>query len=131
REVQAEGTSEFLESQLQEAKKTLDTLEAAVGEYKVKHNGELPQQEGALGTTMARLQGELNATREAISRGNDSSLLLESSLSTADATLQAIVEQALADRATAAAVPGMPGRAVVDAGGNPKMVVAPKRSDVL
>ena len=34
------GTAEFLESQLQESKKVLDGLEAAVSEYKLKHNGE-------------------------------------------------------------------------------------------
>ena len=48
RELQAEGTSEFIVNELDGAKKTLDQLEAAVSKYKLEHNGELPQQENAL-----------------------------------------------------------------------------------
>ena len=45
REEQAAGTSEFLDTQLREAKKRLDLLEQAVSAYKLQHNGELPEQE--------------------------------------------------------------------------------------
>jgi uncharacterized protein involved in exopolysaccharide biosynthesis len=131
RSVQAEGTSEFLESQLQEAKRNLDTLEASVSEYKVKHNGELPQQENALGSTMARLQGELNATRDAISRGNDSKLLQQSALATAETTLQVLEEQAAANAAAASIAVPIPGRAVVDPTGGTRIVVTGKKSDAL
>jgi polysaccharide chain length determinant protein (PEP-CTERM system associated) len=131
REVQAEGTSEFIESQLQEAKKSLDALEASVSEYKLKHNGELPQQENVLGSTLARLQGELNSTRDAISRGNDTKLVQESTLTTAEATLQALQEQASAPTVSPyALVPPMPGRVPAD----PAAAVrtpAMRRSDTL
>jgi succinoglycan biosynthesis transport protein ExoP len=134
REVQAEGTSEFIESQLQEAKKTLDSLEAAVGAYKSRHNGELPQQENALGANVARLQQELNATRDVISRANDSTLILDSSLSAAEATLQALQEQAAADLAarSAALTPGQAITMTMNPNASGRMVpMPPKRSDVL
>src|SRR5450759_4978398 len=66
REGQAAGTSDFLDTQLREAKKRLDEMEAAVSVYKLAHNGELPQQEAALSGTLARLQVELEANRDAI-----------------------------------------------------------------
>src|ERR1019366_1501006 len=66
REVQAEGTSEFISTQLQVAKRKLDELEAAVSKYKLAHNGELPQQENALIGTLSRLQAELEENRDAI-----------------------------------------------------------------
>jgi hypothetical protein len=51
REVQAEGTLEFIRSQLDQAKKTLDEQEAGVSRYKLEHNGELPEQAQALTAT--------------------------------------------------------------------------------
>ena len=82
REVQAEGTSEFLSTQVQEAKKKLDELEAAVSKYKLAHNGELPQQEAALIGTLSRLQSELEANRDAINRSEQAKLVLDNTLST-------------------------------------------------
>ena len=63
RENQAEGTSEFIVTQLQEAKKKLDELELAVSKYKVEHSGGLPQQEASLAGTLNRLRQDLQATR--------------------------------------------------------------------
>jgi polysaccharide chain length determinant protein (PEP-CTERM system associated) len=80
REVQAEGTAEFIDTQLQDAKKKLDELEAAVGKYKVQHNGELPQQETALQAAVTRLQTELQANRDAIGRAYQSKLMAENTL---------------------------------------------------
>src|SRR5436305_618976 len=68
REVQAEGTSEFIDTQLQESKKRLDELEKAVSDFKVRYNGELPQQENSLSSTLARLQVELEANRDSLNR---------------------------------------------------------------
>ena len=52
REVQAEGTSEFIDAQMQDAKKKLSETETAVSQFKLQHNGELPQQESALMGTL-------------------------------------------------------------------------------
>src|SRR5262249_52977661 len=53
RERQAEGTADFIDSQLAEAKKNLDDLEAKVSKYKLAHNGELPEQESALSDALS------------------------------------------------------------------------------
>ena len=42
REERAQGTSEFLESQLQEARRTLETQESILRQYKMRRMGELP-----------------------------------------------------------------------------------------
>ncbi len=80
REVQAEGTSEFIESQLRAAKKKLDELEAALSAFKIQHNGELPQQEASLNGVLSRLQVQLEANRDAINRAQDSKLTLQNAL---------------------------------------------------
>lgn len=86
REVQAEGTSEFIDNQLQEAKKQLDELEAAVSRFKLAHNGELPEQESSLQATLGRLQAELESNRDAANRAQESKLVLANSISTAQAS---------------------------------------------
>lgn len=103
RESQAAGTSEFLETQLREAKKRLDELEAAVSAYKLQHNGELPQQEQSLGSALSRLQIELEANRDAINRAQQTRVILESNLNAMGATLSAQVQaQEQAQRAATA-----------------------------
>ncbi len=87
RSVQAEGTSEFLDGQLQEAKKTLEVLEAAVSSYKVKHNGELPQQYDTLVNTLSRLQVELESNRDAVNRAQQTKIILASTLNIAETNL--------------------------------------------
>jgi polysaccharide biosynthesis transport protein len=87
REVQAEGTSEFISTQLQEAKKKLDELEAAMSKYKLAHNGELPQQETALIGALSRLQSELEANRDGINRSEQAKLVLDNTLSTLESTV--------------------------------------------
>jgi len=90
REVDAQGTEEFIESQLQDAKKTLDGLEAAVSKYKLAHNGELPQQESQISATLARLQVALEANRDALDRAQQTKVTLENSLEIAQANLAAV-----------------------------------------
>jgi len=89
RENQAAGTSAFLDTQLREAKKRLDELEATVSAYKLQHNGELPQQEQSLSGMLSRLQTELEANRDAINRAQQTRIILESNLNAMEATLAA------------------------------------------
>jgi polysaccharide chain length determinant protein (PEP-CTERM system associated) len=89
REGQAEGTSEFLDTQVREAKKRLDALEAAVSAYKLQHNGELPQQEQSLASALSRLQTELEANRDAINRAQQTRVILEGNLNAMEVDLAA------------------------------------------
>jgi protein tyrosine kinase modulator len=87
REGQAEGTSDFLDAQLRESKGRLDDLEAKVSAYKLKHNGELPQQEQSLASTLSRLQVELEANRDSINRAQQTKVILSSTLNAMEASL--------------------------------------------
>lgn len=92
REQQAAGTSDFLGTQVQEAKKHLDELEAAVSSYKLKHNGELPQQETALTAALSGLHTRLQANMDAINRTQQTKIIQQSTLG----ALEADEAQALA-----------------------------------
>ena len=92
REVQATGTSEFLDNQTMEAKRRLEEQEAKLSAYKLQHNGELPQQETALLATLARLQLNLQSIQESIERSEQSKMIVNNSLEAAQASLTAMTE---------------------------------------
>jgi uncharacterized protein involved in exopolysaccharide biosynthesis len=126
RESQAAGTTEFLDTQLSEAKDRLAKLEAAVSAYKVGHNGELPEQEQSLGAALSRLQTELEANREALNRTQQTKVILEGDLNGMQTTLAAQVQawrQAQEDAAAGAAA------ARIDSSG--RLVPQKKNSEIL
>ncbi len=86
RERQAVGTSEFLESQLEEAKKRLEEQEAKLSAYKLQHVGELPQQENTLIATSNRLQLQLQGVQDAMNRAQQQKLMQENALEAAKAS---------------------------------------------
>ena len=120
REGQAAGTSEFLDTQLREAKKRLDEMEAAVSVYKLEHNGELPQQENTISGTLTRLQIELEANRDAINRAQQTKLIFESSANAMELNIAAqtrALEQAAQRAGDATGSPllgGQPSPATLD-----------------
>lgn len=85
RERQAQGTADFIDSQLQQAKKTLDELEERVSNYKLAHNGDLPEQQNSLNARLASLQIELQGNGDAISRAQQNKVMLQGTLDTAEA----------------------------------------------
>lgn len=111
REVHALGTSEFLETQLAEARKRLEEQEARLSAYKLRHNGELPQQENVLISTAARYQLQLQGVQEAIARAQQQKLLLENSVAAAETSFTGLrqiieeIEQRGGEGAAATAVP--------------------------
>jgi polysaccharide chain length determinant protein (PEP-CTERM system associated) len=68
REQMAAGTSEFLQNQLQETKKVLETLEAKLKDFKLKHLGEMPEQQSANLQILGQLQSQLQLEGEALAR---------------------------------------------------------------
>lgn len=90
REVQAVGTSEFLDNQLADAKRRLEQQEAMLSQYKLEHQGELPEQENTLIATLNRLQLQLQGVQEALSRAQQNKILTEDSLQSGQATLAAM-----------------------------------------
>jgi polysaccharide chain length determinant protein (PEP-CTERM system associated) len=77
REILAEGTSQFLSTQLDEARRQLVLVENKLQEYQRSHNGELP------GQMDANLQGQHNAEMalqalgESLNRDRERRLMLE------------------------------------------------------
>ena len=90
REVQAVGTSEFLASQLDAAKLRLEEQEKKLGEYKLKFNGQLPEQAGALIGTAAQLQARLQGIAQEIDRGEQTMAMQGTALASAQASEEAI-----------------------------------------
>jgi len=92
REGQAQGTTKFLETQLDEAKRRLEEQEAKLAEFKQKYNGELPQQENTLLATNSQLQIRLQGINDSIQRAEQNKQLLEASLASAQTSAESLVE---------------------------------------
>lgn len=65
RSQQAEGTTQFLAAQLQEAKQSLETQEKKVSAFKMQHLGEMPEQQPANLQALSQLQAQFQANAEA------------------------------------------------------------------
>ena len=68
REQQSTGTTEFLQNQLQETKKVLEAQEAKLKDFKLKHLGEMPEQQSANLQILGQLQSQLQLDGEALAR---------------------------------------------------------------
>jgi len=80
REQFVEGTSDFLDSELNEIKAELETQETKIRQFKQKFMGELPEQTTANLRTLDRLQLEQQTLGEALSKAKERrAILLESS----------------------------------------------------
>ena len=90
REVQAAGTSEFLASQMDAAKLRLEEQESKLGEYKLKFNGQLPEQENALIAEASQLQVRLQGINQEIDRAEQTRAMQETALTSAQASEAAI-----------------------------------------
>lgn len=102
REVEAIGTSEFLDAQLAEARKRLEEQEQQLSDYKLRHTGELPQQENALIATISQARTQLTGIQDSLNRTQQNKLIAQTSLEAAEA------QQAMLRRLTSAETPGQP-----------------------
>jgi polysaccharide chain length determinant protein (PEP-CTERM system associated) len=84
REQEANGTSQFLESQLETAKTDLQQQEAKLREFKVTYNGELPEQEIGMLAANGQNKAELLGIQDSIGRAQQNKLILASSLAMAE-----------------------------------------------
>jgi polysaccharide chain length determinant protein (PEP-CTERM system associated) len=109
RQVQAEGTTEFIESQLTSAKQELDGEEAKVAAFKVAHNGELPEQETSMLSTISNLQVQLQGNQDALNRAQQNKVTLETALATANLT-ERMLASAPVRQGSSASAGGAPGR---------------------
>jgi polysaccharide biosynthesis transport protein len=93
RQTQVEGTSEFLETQLADAKKRLEDSEGAMAQYRLKHNGELPEQFVAITNYIQKLETERTNDKAEKARIEDNQKTLQDSIPLAEATLNGLLEQ--------------------------------------
>lgn len=77
REQQATGTTEFLSNQLEETRKTLEEQEGKLRDFKLKHIGEMPEQQTATLQILGQLQSQLQLESEALNRADQQRSLLQ------------------------------------------------------
>jgi len=85
REQQATGTTEFLSNQLEEARKTLEQQEARLRDYKLKHLGEMPEQQASSLQIVAQWQSQLQSEGEALTRAEQKRTAIQLSMGQAPA----------------------------------------------
>ena len=68
REQQAQDTTEFLDAQLKEAKQNLEEQESKVSAFKLRHLGEMPEQQSANLQALSQLQTQFQANVESLNR---------------------------------------------------------------
>src|ERR1051326_3961453 len=68
REQQTQDTTEFLDAQLKEAKQNLEEQESKVSAFKLRHLGEMPEQQSANLQALSQLQAQFQAHVEALNR---------------------------------------------------------------
>ncbi|HUR00037.1 MAG TPA: GNVR domain-containing protein [Gemmatimonadaceae bacterium] len=105
REVLADGTNQFLESQLAAAKERLIEHEKKLEEYNRRYSGQLPTNVGANLQVLQNSQLQIQALVDSISRDKDRQMVLEGIL--ADANAGSASEVAAAG-GTAGAPPSTP-----------------------
>jgi polysaccharide chain length determinant protein (PEP-CTERM system associated) len=77
REVLAEGTSQFLDAQLEDSRRRLVETERKVGEYRNKYADELPEQREANMQGQHNVEMQVQALIESLNRDRDRRLALE------------------------------------------------------
>ena len=104
REVLAEGSYEFLDSQLEESRRRLVEHEKKLEEYRRKYAGQLPNQVDANLQVIQNTQLQIQALNESMVRDRDRRLFVERAI--ADAEAPAAVVEAPPAPTTAETAPG-------------------------
>lgn len=85
---QALGTTEFLNSQLEEARRKVERQEEQLRNFRLGHMGELPEQQAVLLAKLRNLEAELSRMDASETRAAQSKLMLENSLGAAESNLE-------------------------------------------
>jgi polysaccharide biosynthesis transport protein len=82
REQQAEGTADFLANQLEDTRKTLEQQEAKLRDFRLKHIGEMPEQQTADLQMLGQLQSQLQLEADALNRAQSEKSYAQSMMAT-------------------------------------------------
>ena len=80
REERAVGTTDFLEKELEEAKRKLDEQDARLADFKRRHIGQLPDQENTNLNILAGIRSQFDAVTQSLSRAYQDKAYTESLL---------------------------------------------------
>jgi polysaccharide chain length determinant protein (PEP-CTERM system associated) len=80
REATAEGTTDFLKGQLEDAKRSLDEQDAKLAAFQRQYNGKLPQEEGSNMGMMNSLNTQLEAATQALAQQEQNKIYQQSLL---------------------------------------------------
>ena len=86
REILAQGTSQFLTVQLEDARRRLVEQEKKLEEYRLRHSGELPSQAAGNLQQVQNLQVQVQNIVESLNRDVDRKLIIERALADLKAT---------------------------------------------
>lgn len=100
RERQSEQATQFLETQLRQARARIEQQEARLGEFKARYLGQLPSQVNANVAVLDALSGRVGRANEALNRAEQQKLYLSS-------LLRQYREMQALQGANAAATPGL------------------------
>ena len=78
REEQATGTEEFLNSQLEEMRNTLEAQESKLKNFKLEHIGEMPEQQTADLQILGQMQSQMQLESDALSRAEQQRAYIQS-----------------------------------------------------
>jgi polysaccharide chain length determinant protein (PEP-CTERM system associated) len=102
RQEESEGTTDFLQQQLQGARETLSEQEAKVREFEGQHEGALPTQEASNLQILAGLQSQLQSEEDALNTAKQQRVYLQALLEQ-ERTVQSRVRPAGAEGTSATA----------------------------
>ncbi len=81
RQQEASGTADFFKNQAQDARKALEEQDNKIKEFKLKHLGEMPEQQAATLQLIGGIQSQFQMESEALARAESTEKTLESMLS--------------------------------------------------
>jgi polysaccharide biosynthesis transport protein len=99
REQQAQDTTEFLDSQLNDAKHNLEEQEAKVSAFKMRHLGEMPEQQAGNLQVLSQLQTQFQANVESLNRLEVERTLLSRGLENSNNGVSVVKAAPLTERA--------------------------------
>jgi len=80
---QATGTTEFLSNQLAQTRKELEAQEARLRDFRLKHIGEMPEQQNADLQILGQLQAQLQTENDAVNRAEQQKTMVRSMMTQA------------------------------------------------
>lgn len=93
RENQAQGTSTFLEAELQETKLRLEAQEARIADFKRMYMGQLPEQRDTNLSAVGQLQDKLEINMEALDKAETRKIILQRQISELSQLSQPVIQQ--------------------------------------